>query len=191
MDLGSTVEAFFQDEVDRAFRDEGLSPGTSGRALPGPAAGRLRRPADREHAARAAHAGGGGRAAARAAPAAARHRRHVALRLGVLERAAWTDALVDVDYYIEMGGTAYGELARGGTGLDRRSVRRRVRRAGGELRPLRRRAGADQPARRHADQQPGHPAALPALAADARALDAAARLAALGVVPPKGDGRLQ
>ena len=27
MDLGSTVEAFFQDEVERAFRDEGLSPG--------------------------------------------------------------------------------------------------------------------------------------------------------------------
>ena len=27
MDLGSTVDAFFQDEVERAFRDEGLAPG--------------------------------------------------------------------------------------------------------------------------------------------------------------------
>src|SRR5262249_19236708 len=27
MDLSSTIEAFFQDEVERAFRDEGLSPG--------------------------------------------------------------------------------------------------------------------------------------------------------------------
>ena len=115
MDLGSTVEAFFQDEVERAFRDEGLSPGVrvehyvvqllSGYAVQQiestPLALRMLAAVD----------------------APARERRRHLRDIGdtsLYVSGFWSDSLegrvVDVDYYIEMGGSAYGELARGGSG---------------------------------------------------------------------------
>ena len=189
MDLGSTVEAFFHDEVERAFRDEGLAPGVMVehyvvQLLAGYAAQQIE-----SDAAGAAHARGGRGAAARAAAAPARDRRHVAVRLGLLEREPGR-RVVDVDYYIEMGGTAYGELARGGPGWTRDPLRRRVRRAGanfvrfvGALALISRRVATPTSdrdiLRLYRSWQ------------RTKSANAAARLAALGVVPPKGDGRLQ
>src|SRR5262249_28888818 len=112
MDLGSTVEAFFQDEVERAFRDEGLAPGVmvehyvvqllSGYAVQQiestPLALRMLAAVD--------------------APVRERggHLRDIG-DTSLYVSGFWSDSLegrvVDVDYYIEMGGSAYGELARG------------------------------------------------------------------------------
>ena len=104
MDLGSTVEAFFQDEVERAFRDEGLAPGVmvehyvvqllSGYAVQqiesAPLALRML-------------------AAVEAPP---RERRRHLRSIGdtsLYVSGFWSDSLadraVDVDYYIEMGGS--------------------------------------------------------------------------------------
>src|SRR6266436_7863130 len=115
MDLQSTVEGFFHDEVDRAFRERGLAPGTlvehyvvqllaayAGQGIPdGPLALKL----------------------AAAIDAAPRERRRSLREIGdtsLYVSGFWADSLadkmVDVDYYIEMGGSAYGELARGGPG---------------------------------------------------------------------------
>ena len=113
MDLtGTTVEGFFQGEVDRAFRDRGLAPGTLV-----------------EHyvvqllAAYAAQAIPDGALAlklAAAVDAAPRERRRSLREIGdtsLYVSGFWADSLadklVDVDYYIELGGSAYGELARG------------------------------------------------------------------------------
>src|SRR4029078_12982392 len=118
MDLGSTVEDFFQDEGERAFRDEGLSPGVRVehyvvQLLAGYAVQQIE---STPLALRMLTAAG--------APLRAR-RRHLRPRGRSLRRIGdtslyvsgfWSDSLegrlVDVDYYIEMGGTAYGELAR-------------------------------------------------------------------------------
>jgi hypothetical protein len=115
MDLHSTVEGFFHDEVDRALRDRGLPAGTlvehylvqllaayAAQGIPdGPLALKL----------------------AAAAEAAPRERRRSLREIGdtsLYVSGYWSDSLadklVDVDYYIEMGGSAYGELARGGAG---------------------------------------------------------------------------
>jgi hypothetical protein len=58
-----------------------------------------------------------------AVEAAPRERRHTLREIGdtsLYVSGFWAeslaDKLVDVDYYIDLGGTAYGELARGGTG---------------------------------------------------------------------------
>ena len=78
----------------------------------------------------------------------------------------WSDSfarrLVDVDYYIGLGGTAYGELARTGDGWSTRPVRAGVPGAGRELRPLRRGAGRAEP-RLHPD--PDRPRRAPAVRA--------------------------
>jgi hypothetical protein len=115
MDLQSTVEGFFHDEVDRAFRDRGLEPGTlvehyvvqllaayAAQGIPeGPLALKL----------------------AAAVDATPRERRRGLREIGdtsLYLSGFWADSLadklVDVDYYIELGGSAYGELARGGSG---------------------------------------------------------------------------
>jgi hypothetical protein len=115
MELGTTVEGFFHDEVDRAFRDTGLAPGTMV-----------------EHylvqllAAYAAHGIEDAPLAlklAEAADANPRERRRSLREIGdtsLYLSGFWADSLadklVDVDYYIELGGSAYGELARGGPG---------------------------------------------------------------------------
>ena len=115
MDLQCSVEGFFHDEVDRAFRDKGLASGTLV-----------------EHylvQLLAAYAAQGIQDAplalklAEAAEANPRERRRGLREIGdtsLYVSGFWADSLadklVDVDYYIELGGSAYGELARGGPG---------------------------------------------------------------------------
>jgi hypothetical protein len=118
MDLAGSVEEFFRGEVDRAFRDRGLTTG-----------------ALTEHylvqllATYAAHPIQEQPLAIKmleAVEAAPRERRHTLREIGdtsLYVSGFWAeslaDKLVDVDYYIDLGGTAYGELARGGTGWTR------------------------------------------------------------------------
>ena len=183
MDLGSTVEAFFQDEVERAFRDEGLSPGVRVehyvvQLLAGYAVQQIE----------STPLALGMLAAAGAPP---RERRRHLRRIGdtsLYVSGFWSDSLegrmVDVDYYIEMGGTAYGELARLDTMGDVFGVRAGylVRLVGGRA-LIRGRVATpttDRDILRLYRQWQR-----------TKSANAAARLAALGVVPPKGDGRLQ
>lgn len=114
MDLAKTVEGFFRDELDRAFRDRGLSPSVMVehyivQLLAGYAAQPIE---DTPLALRMA-------AAADAPP---RERRRHLRDIGdtsLYVSGFWSESLdagpVDLDYYIEMGGAAYGALARGGT----------------------------------------------------------------------------
>jgi hypothetical protein len=115
MDLARNVEGFFHEEVDRAFRDEGLSPGTMVehyivKLLASYAAHRIE---ETPLALRMM--------AANEAPLPERRRQ---LRdigdTSLYLSGFWSEHLaggpVDVDYYIGMGGSAYGELARGGAG---------------------------------------------------------------------------
>ena len=115
MDLARNVEGFFHEEVDRAFRDEGLSPGTMVehyivKLLASYAAHRIE---ETPLALRML--------AANEAPLPERRRQ---LRdigdTSLYLSGFWSEHLaggpVDVDYYIGMGGSAYGELARGGAG---------------------------------------------------------------------------
>lgn len=187
MDLGSTIEAFFQDEVERAFRDEGLSPGVRVehyvvRLLSGYAVQQIE---STPLALRML-------AAAEAPPP--ERRRHLR-RIGdtsLYVSGFWSESLegrlVDVDYYIEMGGSAYGELARGGARAPEPlgdvfgELAVNFVRFVGALSLISRRVATPTSDRdilrlyRHWQRT--------------RSANAAARLAALGVVPPKGDGRL-
>lgn len=115
MDLARNVEGFFHEEVDRAFREEGLTPGTLVehyvvQLLARYAAGRIE---DTPLALRML--------AAAEAPLPERRRQlrgigDTSLYLSGFWAESLADGPVDVDYYIDMGGTAYGELARGGPG---------------------------------------------------------------------------
>ncbi len=137
MDLGSTVEAFFQDEVERAFRDEGLSPGV--------------------------------------------RVEHYVVQL--LAGYA-VQQIESTPYYIEMGGTAYGELARfDAMGDVFGELAGNFVRFVGALALISRRVATpttDRDILRLYRQWQR-----------TKSVNAAARLAALGVMPPKGDGRLQ
>src|SRR3954468_21156346 len=189
MDLGETIEEFFRDEVDRAFRDQGLTAGAlTEHYLVQLLATYAAQPIQAQPLALKMLA---------AVEAAPRERRTQLREIGdtsLYVSGYWGESLaekpVDVDYYIEMGGSAYGELARGGpswTGDPFGDVfgelasnfarfvevlacisRRTSRCTSNEdvLRLYRRwqRTGSRW---------------------------AQARLAALGVVPPKGDGPLQ
>jgi hypothetical protein len=115
MDLALTVEGFFHDEVDRAFRDRGLEPGTlvEHYVVQLLAAYAARGIADAPLALKLAET----------IDAPPRERRRSLREIGdtsLYVSGFWadslTDKMVDVDYYIEMGGSAYGELARGGSG---------------------------------------------------------------------------
>ena len=109
------IEAFFHDEVDRAFRDEGLPAGTLVehyivQLLTAYAA----RPIETTPLALRM---------AEAVDAPLRERRRKLRDIGdtsLYVSGFWGDSLadaaVDVDYYVEMGGSAYSELARGGPG---------------------------------------------------------------------------
>src|SRR5438552_11746477 len=112
MELATTVEGFFHEEVDRALRDKGLPIGTLV-----------------EHylvQLLAAYAAQGIEDAplalklAEAADAPPRERRRSLREIGdtsLYVSGYWADSLgdklVDVGYYISLGGSAYGELARG------------------------------------------------------------------------------
>src|SRR5580692_2994912 len=115
MELLSSVEGFFHDEVDRAFRAKGLTPGTMV-----------------EHyvvqllAAYAAQGIPDGALALKLAAAIdepPRERRRslreigdTSLYLSGFWSESLSDKMVDVDYYVQLGGSVYGELARGGSG---------------------------------------------------------------------------
>src|SRR5215468_9909274 len=113
MELESSVEVFFRDEVNRAFKDEGLAPGAM-----------VEHYIVRLLAGYAAHSIDSAPLALKMAAAAAsppRERRRQLREIGdtsLYVSGFWSDSLaqaaVDVDYYIEMGGSAYGALARGG-----------------------------------------------------------------------------
>jgi hypothetical protein len=118
MDLGSSIEDFFRGEVGRAFRDQGLAAGTLTehyvvQLLAAYAAQPIQ---DRPLALKLLES----------VEAAPRERRNQLREIGdtsLYVSGFWTeslgDKLVDVDYYIDLGGTAYGELARGGSGWTR------------------------------------------------------------------------
>ena len=115
MDLESTVESFFRDEVDRALRDQGLSSDALVehylvQLLAAYAAQPI---AEKPLALKML-------AAVEAAPRERRaHLREIgdtSLYVSGFWGESLADKVVDVDYYIEMGGLAYGELARGGVG---------------------------------------------------------------------------
>jgi len=115
MDLDTTLESFFRGEVDRALQAEGLPSGTLV-----------------EHylvqllAAYAAQPISAAPLALKmlaASVAAPRERRAQLREVGdtsLYVSGFWSESLgdrpVDVGYYIEMGGTAYGQLSRGGVG---------------------------------------------------------------------------
>src|SRR6187551_1992239 len=184
MDLGSTVEAFFQDEVERAFRDEGLAPGVMVehyvvQLLAGYA---VRQIESTPLALRMLAAAG----------APLRERRRHLRRIGdtsLYVSGFWSESLegrvVDVDYYIEMGGSAYGELAREGASGSSEplgEVAVNFVRFVGALALISRRVAtptSDRDILRLYRQWQR-----------TKSANAAARLAALGVVPPKGEGRL-
>jgi len=114
MDLGGSVEEFFRDQVDQAFRDQGLTPSALAehylvQLLAAYAAQPI---AEQPLAIKLLEA----------VEAAPRERRvqlreigDTSLYLSGFWAESLADKLVDVDYYIDLGGTAYGELARGGS----------------------------------------------------------------------------
>ncbi len=113
MDLESNVEVFFRDEVDRAFKKEGLQPGALVehyivRLLAAYAAQPID---DAPLALKMA-------AAVDAPPRERRRRLREVGDTSLYVSGFWSESLeqaaVDVDYYVEMGGSAYSELARGG-----------------------------------------------------------------------------
>jgi hypothetical protein len=189
MDLESSVESFFRDEVDRALRDRGLTADTMvEHYLVQLLAAYAAQPIPEAPLALKMLA---------AIEAAPRERRVQLREIGdtsLYVSGFWAESLetkpVDVDYYIEMGGSAYGELARGGPGwtgdpfghvFDQLAsnfarfvevlaiISRRTTRCSSNQDVLRLYQRWQLTKSRWAE----------------------ARLAALGVVPPKGDGRPQ
>jgi hypothetical protein len=189
MDLGSSIEEFFRDEVDHAFKDRGLEPGTlTEHYVVQLLAAYAAQPIQETPLALKM---------LEAVEASPRERRVQLREVGdtsLYVSGYWAESLdnklVDVDYYIDLGGTAYGELARGGTGWTGDPfggvfaelaanfgrfvealmvVRRRTVRAGSNQDVLRLYQRWQRTGSRWA----------------------AARLAALGVVPPRGSSRPQ
>lgn|SRR5436190_7487507 len=189
MDLANTIEGFFQDEVERAFRDEGLAPGVMVehyvvQLLAGYAAQQIESTPLALRMLAAAEA---------PPPERRRQLRHIG-DTSLYVSGFWSDSLegraVDVDYYIEMGGSAYGELARGTwrasadpLGDVFGELAGNFVRFVGALALISRRVAtptSDRDILRLYRQWQR-----------TKSVNAAARLAALGVVPAKGDGRLQ
>jgi hypothetical protein len=118
MDLGGSVEEFFRDQVDRAFRDRGLAPGAlTEHYLVQLLATYAAQPIEDRPL---------GLKMLESADAPPRERRSQLREVGdtsLYVSGFWAeslaDKLVDVDYYIDLGGSAYGELARGGSGWTR------------------------------------------------------------------------
>ena len=189
MDLESTVESFFRDEVDRALRDEGLSSGTlvehylvqllaayAAQPITGSPLGLQMLAANdvppRERRARLREVG------------------DTSLYLSGFWAESLDERWVDVDYYIELGGTAYGELARGGPGWTGDPLGDVF----GELASnFPRFVGVLEKVSRRTSRCANNQDVLRLYRRWQRTRShwAEARLAALGVVTPKGDGRPQ
>jgi hypothetical protein len=117
MDVTHSLESFFQGEVDRACRDEGIETDrlTEHYLVHLLAAYGAQPIEDRPLATQLMQAIG-----------APPRERRIALRTigdtSLFLSGFWGDSLggkmVDVDYYIDMGGIAYGELARGAGGAE-------------------------------------------------------------------------
>jgi hypothetical protein len=115
MDVTHSLEAFFQGEVDRACRDEGVETDRlTEHYLVHLLAGYAAQPIEDRPL---------GPQLLQAVSAPPRERRTVLRTIGdtsLFLSGFWGDSLggklVDVDYYIDMGGMAYGELARGPVG---------------------------------------------------------------------------
>ena len=189
MDLESTVESFFRGEIDRALRDQGLTSGTLvEHYLVQLLAAYAAQPIDEAPLALKMLA---------ATEAPPRERRIQLREVGdtsLYVSGFWGESLddgaVDVDYYIELGGTAYGELARGGPGWTSDpfgdvfgELASNFPRFVGVLEKVSRRT-----ARCSHDQDVLR---LYRRWQRTRSHWAEVRLAALGVVTPKGDGRPQ
>jgi hypothetical protein len=189
MDLDSTIESFFRDEVDRALRDQGLLAGTLvEHYLVQLLAAYAAQPIDQAPLALKMLA------AIEAAPRARRtHLREIG-DTSLYVSGFWGDSLnersVDVGYYIDMGGSAYGELARGGPGWTgdpfgdvfgelASNFPRFVEVLASVSRRTSRCASNQDVVRLYRRWQ------------RTKSRWAAGRLAALGVMPPKGDGKLQ
>ena len=189
MDVARTVEGFFHDEVDRAFRDEGLRSGTLVehyivQLLAAYAGQRIE---DTPIALRMMKAN-------EAPPPQRRRELRQIGDTSLYVSGFWSEHLasgpVDVDYYIGMGGSAYGELARGGPGW-----------TGDPFSPVFEELAMNFVRFVSALALVSRRMAFPASNQDVvrlyrrwqetKSQTAAARLAALGVVPPKGDGRPQ
>jgi hypothetical protein len=112
MDLNHSLESYFRDEVDRAFRDEGIAAGAlTERYLVRLLAAYAAQPiADRPLALRLLETRD---APARERRACLREIGDTSLFLSGFWGESLSDKLCDVDYYIEMGGIAYGALAAG------------------------------------------------------------------------------
>ena len=189
MELGGSLEEFFRDEVDRAFRDRDLTAGAlTEHYLVQLLATYAAQPIeDRPLALKMLES----------VEAPPRERRHQLREIGdtsLYVSGFWTeslcDKLVDVDYYIDLGGTAYGELARGGSkwsgdpfGDVFAELAANFARFVEVLMVIRRRtthvASHEDIVRLYQRWQ------------RTKSRWAAARLAALGVIPSNGDGRLQ
>jgi hypothetical protein len=189
VELGGSLEEFFRDEVDRAFRDQDLTAGAlTEHYLVQLLATYAAQPIeDRPLALKMLES----------VEAPPRERRHQLREIGdtsLYVSGFWTeslcDKLVDVDYYIDLGGTAYGELARGGMGWTRdpfgdvfAELAANFARFVEVLMVIRRRtthvASHEDIVRLYQRWQ------------RTKSRWAAARLAALGVIPSSGDGRPQ
>jgi hypothetical protein len=186
MEVSRSVEAFFRDEVHRAFKDEHLTTGVMVehyvvQLLAAYAAQQIETTPLALRMLAASEA---------PLPERRRHLREIG-DTSLFVSGFWSESLdqraIDVDYYIDMGGSAYGELARGGTGWTRDpygevfgELAVNFVRFVGALALISRRV------------------AVPTNDRDifrlyrcwqrTKSASAAARLAAVGVVPPRGDG---
>ncbi|HEY2899616.1 MAG TPA: hypothetical protein VGL59_03490 [Polyangia bacterium] len=115
MHVADSIEEFFRAEVDRAFKENGLACGTlTEHYVVQLLAAYGSQPIEERPLALRMMA---------ALDATPRERRTKLREIGdtsLYVSGFWTDSFmnkpIDVDYYIDMGGTAYGELARGGPG---------------------------------------------------------------------------
>jgi hypothetical protein len=189
MDLESTVESFFRAEVEGALRSEGLDAGT----LVGHYLVRLLTAYAAQPIAEAPLA----LKMLEAVEAPPRERRVHLREIGdtsLYVSGFWSESLddkpVDVDYYIEIGGSAYGELARGGPGWTGDPF-------GGVFGELAAKFPRFVDVLATVSRRTTHCSSNQDVVRLYRRWQrtgnrgAGARLYALGVVPPKGDGRLQ
>jgi hypothetical protein len=190
MEVSASVEVFFRDEVNRAFRDERLSPGVMvEHYVVQLLAAYAAQPIETTPLALRMLA-----ATEAPLPERRRHLRDIG-DTSLYVSGFWSDSLdgraVDVDYYIDMGGSAYGELARGGWGWTRDPYGEVF----GELAVnFVRFVGALALISRRVALPPNSDRDILRLYRRwqrTKSAAAAAQLAAVGVVPPPDDGKVQ
>ena len=188
MEGEASVEAFFRDEVDRAFRREGLSPGVMvEHYIVHLLAGYAAQPIDDAPLALRF---------ATAVEAPPRERRRQLREIGdtsLYVSGFWGESLeeaaIDLDYYSEMGAIAYGELARVATLAPDPQQEVFAELALNFVRFV---GALGLVSRRTASKMSNQDIIrLYRRWQTTKSASVAARLAALGVVPSRGDGRPQ